>query len=114
MNPSMTTVSNFYEAFGTQNWTKLRSLITDNFSFRGSMASFDNPDDFISAMSQLPFEGHPENSKFTADGSRVAHSFVWKMTSPTITDIHMCEVFEVEGDKVRSSELYYDSAAMPS
>lgn len=114
MTTPLDTVQAFYTAFAEKNWDKLHSLLSDDFSFRGSMASFDSPDAFIEAMRALPFEGQPEASRFIASGDQVVHSFVWNMTQPTQTSIHMCEVFEVEGDKVRRSDLYYDSAAMPA
>ena len=114
MSQPVIVVKNFYEAFGAKDWVRLRSLIADDFTFRGSMAAFDNPDDFVRAMSQLPFEGYFEDSKFITEGDQVVHSFLWKMTSPATSDIHMCEVFEVSGEKIKVSELYYDSAAMPS
>jgi len=101
-------------AFGQQKWEELRGVLADNFTFRGSMASFDTPEDYIAAMKSFPFEGAPIESKFMVDGNRVAHAFVWQMTAPVRTEIPMCEVLEIENGKVQSAELFYDSAAMPT
>ena len=114
MNSIMDTVTDFYTTFAKQDWASLRGTLSDSFTFRGSMASFDSPDDFVAAMSQLPFEGEPESSGFIVDGNRVAHTFVWKMTSPSKAVIPKCEVLEVSYGKIQSSQLFYDSAAMPS
>jgi len=114
MNATMKTVNSFYEAFGTKDWKKFRTLLTDNFTFRGALATFNGPEEFIAGMRQMPFEGAPEGSRFIVDGNRVAHAFVWKMTAPTRADIPMCEVLEVEGGKIRSSELFYDSKLFPA
>jgi len=114
MTPTMKTVGAFYEAFGAKDWKKLRSLITDDFTFRGALSTFNGPAEFIAGMSQMPFEGVPEGSRFMVDGNRVAHAFTWKLTAPTKAEIPMCEVLEVEGGKVRSSELFFDSKLFPT
>lgn len=114
MTAAMKTVSAFYEAFGTKDWKKLRSLITDDFTFRGALSTFNGPAEFIAGMSRMPFEGVPEASRFIVDGNRVAHAFVWKMTAPARAAIPMCEVLEVEGGRVRSSDLFFDSKLFPT
>lgn len=113
MNSAMKTVGAFYEAFGRKNATALRDLLTPNFTFRGPLMSFDDPDSYVAAMAQLPFEAEVQDSRFIADGDRVAHVFTWRMTTPAKASIPMCEVLELEGGKVRSSELYYDSKLFP-
>ena len=114
MTGTMKIVNAFYEAFGSKDWKKLRSLLTDDFTFQGALSTFSGSGEFIEAMSQMPFEGAPEGSRFVVDGNRVAHVFVWKMTAPARADIPMCEVLEVEGGKVRSSELFFDSKLFPT
>ncbi len=114
MAKTMDTVGAFYEAFGQKDFDRLRTLLTDDFSFKGPLMAFDNPDGFIAGVSKMPFEGVPEGSRFIVDGNRVAHTFIWKMAAPTRVDVPMCEVLEVEGGKVRSSELFYDSKLFPT
>ncbi len=110
----MKTVSSFYEAFGAKDWKRLRSILTDDFTFQGSLATFDSPDEYVEGMKALPLEGEPVDSRFAVDGTNVVHSFTWKMTAPVTGEIDMCEWIELEGDKVRSSRLFYDSQAMPT
>ena len=73
------------------------------------MSTFESPDEFVAGVSQMPFEGVPEGSRFIVDGNQIAHAFTWKMTAPMKVDVPMCEILEVEGNLIRSSELYYDS-----
>ncbi len=114
MSDVMDTVGVFYEAFERKDWDRLRSVLDDGFTFRGSLARFDGPDAFVSAMQELPFEGSAEGSQFIVDGGRVAHVFVWRMTAPVAVDVPMCEVLAVRDGKVASSELFYDSQHFPS
>ncbi len=114
MTNPLDTVQAFYTSFAEKDWAKLRTVLTDDFTFRGAMAQFDSPDAYVEGMRALPFEGEAEDSRFMVTGGQVAHAFTWKMTAPMQARIPMCEVLEVDGGKVRRSELYYDSAAMPA
>lgn len=108
MSKAMDTVGEYYAAFGSKDWDKLRTLLSDDFTFKGAMMSFENPEAFVAAMKEMGMEGVPEGSRFIADGNSVAHTFVWKMTAPAKVDVPMCEVFETEQGKVRSSQLFFD------
>ncbi len=111
---AMGVVTTFYQAMGDKDWGRLRSVLADDFTFRGSVATFDGPAEFVAGMQQLPFEGEPAGSRFIVDGEQVAHAFVWKMTAPIVSEIPMCEVLDVRDGKVCRSELFYDSNALPS
>lgn len=114
MKSAMQAVTEYYQAFGSKNLKRLREVLASDFTFTGPLMAFDNPDAFVAAMGTMPFEATVEGSKFIADGERVAHAFLWKMTSPAKADIPMCEVFEVNGGKIRSSELFYDARLFPA
>lgn len=114
MTTAMDTVGAFYDAFHQRDFPKLRGLITDDFTFKGPMMNFPDPDAFISGVSGMPYEAVAEQSRFIVDGDRVAHAFVWKMTAPSKADIPMCEVLQVANGKVRSSELFFDSRLFPT
>lgn len=113
MNAAMKTVGAFYEAFGRKDLKALRDLLAPNFTFKGPLMAFDNPESYVAAMAQLPFEAKILDSRFIADDDRVAHIFTWRMTAPAKAAIPMCEVFELKGGKIRSSELFYDSKLFP-
>ena len=86
---------------------KLREVLAEDFTFKGPLMSFDSADAFVEAIGKMPFEATVEGSRFVADGNRVAHAFLWRMTAPAKADIPMCEFFEVSGAKIRSAELFY-------
>ncbi len=109
MNPAMKTVTAYYDAFRRKDLKTLREVLAPDFTFKGPLMAFDSPDKYVEAMGQMPFQATVEGSRFIADGDRVAHAFLWKMTAPAKADVPMCEVFEVSGGKIRSSELFYDA-----
>ncbi len=75
--------------------------------------SFDEPDSYVAAMANLPIKAEVQDSRFIADSDRLAHAFTWRMTAPEKAAIPMCEMLEVEGGKVCSSELFNDSKLFP-
>ncbi len=114
MNTAMETVNAFYEAFGRKDLKKLREVLAPDFTFKGPLMSFNNPDTFVQTMASLPFEATVEDSRFVVDGNRVAHAYLWKMTAPAKADIPMSEFFEISGKQISSIQLFYDSKLFPA
>jgi ketosteroid isomerase-like protein len=109
MSQAMKTVTAYYEALDRKDPQKLREVLATDFTFKGPLLAFDSADAFVEGMGQMPFQATVEGSRFIAEGDRVAHAFLWKLTAPARADVPMCEVFEVSGGKIRSSELFYDA-----
>ncbi|MEW5963239.1 MAG: nuclear transport factor 2 family protein [Pseudomonadota bacterium] len=113
MKSAMKTVGAFYDAFGRKDSKALRDLLTEDFTFKGPLMAFGDPESYVAAMAQLPFKADIESSRFIVDDGRVAHVFTFRMTAPAAATIPMCEVITLAGDKIRSSELFYDSKLFP-
>lgn len=104
-------VKNFYVALSEENSEKLRSVLTDDFTFKSPLAEFDTPEGYVSMVSK--FGGWVETSRFVVDGNHVAHTFVYHMTAPGKADIPVCEVFELADGRIRSSRAYNNAADFP-
>lgn len=113
MNPVMNTVGIFYSAMAQRDSKKLRSVLSDDFSFQGPLMKFDDPDTFTEKMVAFPFEATASDSHFIVDGNNVAHTFRWKMTVPAKAEIPMCEILTVTNGKVQRSELFFDTKLFP-
>lgn len=114
MSSAMETVARYYEAAATKDGKALRSVLAPNFTFRGPLMAFDGPDAFVEAILGMGFDAGVERSRFIVEGDRVAHAFVWRMKTPAKAEVPMCEVFEISGGKILSSELFYDSKLFPA
>jgi len=110
----METVTKYYEAAARKDRKALRAVLAPEFTFKGPLMAFDGPDAFVEAIVGMAFDAEPEGSRFIVDGERVAHAFLWKMKTPTTAEVPMCEVFEVSGGRICSSELFYDSKLFPA
>ena len=112
MAKAPTAVKTFYLALSEQDSEKLRSVLTDDFTFKSPLAEFDTPDGYVSMVGK--FGGWVETSHFIVEGNHVAHTFVYHMTVPGKADIPVCEIFELENGRIRSSRAYNNAADFPS
>ena len=97
------TFDDFYTGATVKNARQIRAALTDDFTFRGPMMEFDNPDGFVEAV--LAFDGRVTDSRLIVDGDYVVHLYVLDIG----TGIPMCDVIEFRGHRFRSMELYTDS-----
>ncbi|MBI3479301.1 MAG: nuclear transport factor 2 family protein [Nitrosomonadales bacterium] len=114
MKPVMNTVGAFYSALAQRDAKALRAVLSDDFSFRGPMMQFDEPDAFTKMMISFPFEATASGSRFIVDGNNVAHIFRWDVSAPAKAEIPMCEILTVAKGKIQRSELFFDTKLFPS
>ncbi len=112
MTGAPTVIKTFYLALNEQDGAKLRSILTDDFSFSSALGSFDTPDGFVEMVGQ--FGGWVETSNVIADGNRIAHTFVYHMTSPADADIAMCDVLELRDGRISAAKTYCNPADFPA
>ncbi|CAM2067119.1 Nuclear transport factor 2 family protein [Sulfidibacter corallicola] len=105
-------IETFYEALVEQNGEKLRTVLTDDFTFQSPMSRFDTPEGFVSMVVQ--FGGTVETPLAIVDGDRVACTFVYRMTSPGNADIPMCDIFELRDGRIKSVVNYANPADFPN
>ena len=107
------TLDRFYGAATDQDGEVLRSLLTDGFTFKSPLVSFDNPDDYVAHL--VGFCGSISESRFIAEGDRVAHTFMLNTRFPDgEATIPMCDIFTFDGDRIREQELFTDASRFPS
>ena len=96
-----------YQGAMGKDGDRIRAALTDDFTFRGPLASFDNPADFIESL--LAVDATVTRSRVIVQDSRAAHLFVLEITAPFRAAIPMCDVLEFDGGRIRRIELYADS-----
>ena len=104
-------IKHFYAALTQKNREKLLAVLAVDFSFVSPLAAFDNPAGFADMVGG--FAGWVESERVVVDGDLVAHQFLYHMTEPGQAIIPMCEVFELENGRVRSSRAYNNVADFP-
>ena len=102
----------FYAGATAQDASMIRPLLTDDFTFKAPMMSFDNPDDYVAHL--VGFCGHVKDSRYISEGDAVVHIFRLVARTPDgDTEMEMCDVFTFKGDKIARQELYTDSRQFP-
>lgn len=85
----------------------IRSALTDDFTFRGPVASFEDPDSFVQSL--LGVGAKVTNSRLLVDEDRVAHLYQLDVSAPMQARIPMCDVLQFRDNYICAIELYADS-----
>ena len=113
MNNASEIVDNYYQAFENKDYEKARSLLRDDFKFKGPMMEFKSADECIEQMKKCDFEANHKTLRTIADGNQVVKMFEWKVRQPFQGNFRMCECFQVENDKIIGTDLFVDTANFP-
>lgn len=101
------------QAFKEKDKETFRSLLHEDYKFRGPMMGFDNAEQATAFVEDCPFEFHNENESYVAENGSIARTFDWVVTAPFQATIRMSEHLSVVDGKVKSAELFYDTAKFP-
>ncbi len=100
----------FYTAFENHDWTATRALLQDDFHFRGPTQQADSADAFIAINQQINPDLKFSDVKMIEDGDIIMSFFTSTMTRPAQGANRCAEYVQIEGGKIKSIELIYDSA----
>ncbi|MEM9636504.1 MAG: nuclear transport factor 2 family protein [Pseudomonadota bacterium] len=98
------TLTAFYDGATQKDARRIRSALTDDFTFDGPIGAHDNPDSFVQSL--LAFDGQVTRSRMIAEGDSLVHTYVLDIG----VKIPMCDVIAFRGDKLASIVLYTDPA----
>jgi ketosteroid isomerase-like protein len=113
MTANIELVQRLNDACTEKDFDTARALLHPNYTLDDPFVKCSNPDEFIEFMQNCPFDGKMENVQFIEDGDKVVQLFDCVVKSPVAYRIHMCDVLTLEDGKIRSEEMFYDTAKMP-
>ncbi len=90
-----------------------REILHPNYTFKGPMMTMNSRDEAVEFMSSCPFKFRHENCIFVSEGNTVVHMFDWVVEAPMQGRFRMAESVVIEGDKIRSVEMFFDTAIFP-
>jgi len=102
------------QAWNAKDESTLRTLLHEDYHFKGPMMEINGPDESVAMMNEFPFESHNENDELIVEGSKAVHIFDWVVSSPFQATIPVTEVLEVEDNKVKTARLFFDTAQVPA
>ena len=90
-----------------------RALLHDDYTFVGPMMQLNSADEAMGLLENFPFVASEENVTIVTEGNLVVKKFDWKVTAPFEALIPMTEWFDIQDGKIKSCQLFYDSALFP-
>ncbi len=85
-----------------------------DYHFKGPMMETHSLNEMLDSMKDCPFESSCQNSELVIQEEKVVNIFDWVVTAPFQANIPCVEVMQFDGDKVKSSRLFFDTALMPT
>lgn len=106
-------VKNYYAALDSHDFAKARALMHDRFRFVGPMMEASSPEDLFGKMKGFDCTFTNRMVHMVESGNTVGSLFDCTFSKPFQATIRMSEWFTVEGGKILSSNLVYDTRQMP-
>ncbi|MEZ0226871.1 MAG: nuclear transport factor 2 family protein [Alphaproteobacteria bacterium] len=112
MNANSELVKKLFDACNQKDFETARGLLHDDYSLKDPLMELHSADEMIEMMKNCPGGGMAENLTMIAEDDKVVTLFDGTMQDKT-QKMRMCSVVTVEGGKVKSEEMFYDTAKMP-
>lgn len=112
MTTTVETAKAFVRARAEKNVTVCRELLAADYKIKspfGSAVTREAALELIGAAAQ----GRIENSVFISEAGFVVHMYEWVAAAPLKGRFSMAENLVVDGGKIRSSSVVFDTAALP-
>lgn len=106
-------VKSYYAAFDAHDFARARAIMHDRFHFAGPMMEASDPEDFFAKMQGFDCAFTNKIVHMVEHANTVGALFDCTFTKPFKATIRMSEWFTVEGGKILSSTLVYDTRQMP-
>jgi hypothetical protein len=102
-------VLNYQRALGKQDYKTARTYMSDDLSFRGPLASHDNPEGLLKDLEQLHhIVKGVDMKKIFVDADDVCLLYDLITTSPPVTSF-TCEWYQVQEGKIASIRVTFDA-----
>jgi ketosteroid isomerase-like protein len=102
-------VERYHEAWKRHDFERARGLLHDDLSFRGPFDTFENADDYVTAIRGLaPIVQNVELRKTFVEGDDVCLLYDMVTNTPAGTQ-PIAEWYRVRGDKIGAIQVYFDS-----
>lgn len=106
-------VKKLYDACMNKDFETAKSLMHPNYTLKDPMMELNSAEEAIAMMKDCPSSWRLENVSFISEGNKVVGTFDSVSTEPVQSRMRMCSICTIEGGKVRSEEMFYDTAKVP-
>lgn len=101
------------KAAEAKDFETIKSLLHPQFTIKDPMMECNSPQEFLERMKECPGICHFENTSFVSEGNKVVQTLDMVTTAPVAFRLRMCSILTIEDGKIRSEEVFYDTAKIP-
>lgn len=113
MSKQLDVVKSYLAAFDRHDLAAARALMHDDYQFEGPLMRASSADQLISQLKEFGCDFKNKVLHMAEVGNVVGVLFECTFTKPATATLRMSEWFTVEGGKLKSSRLIYDTRQMP-
>lgn len=112
-NNNIDIVKRMNNAAQSKDFETVKSLLHPKYTLKDPMINFNSAQEFLEGMKDCPFTCSLENVDFITEGNKVVQTLDMVVTSPVSYRSRVCSVMTIEDGKIRSEEMFYDTAQIP-
>lgn len=105
-------VKKLYDACMAKDFDTIKMLVHENYTLKDPLMQANGVDELIEMIKQCPSDGTIENLSFIAQNDKVVGVFDALQKNPP-SRMRMCSIVTLENKKIRSEEMFYDTAQIP-
>jgi ketosteroid isomerase-like protein len=105
-------VNAYYAYWGRGEFDRLKTILADDFQFRGALDAADGPAEFVDLIERnAPMFGDVTfaDVRRIVDGPRLVNLYTFEAGAARVP---MAEAFEVRGGRIARIDLYFDPARL--
>jgi ketosteroid isomerase-like protein len=105
-------VKRLFDACMAKDFDTVRELVDSGYTLKDPMMEVHGVDELVKMIESCPSDGKIENLKIYADGDTVISTFDGTGPDPKAS-MRMCSIVKIENGKIKSEEMFYDTAKIP-
>lgn len=113
MTTSKEIVKKYATAFLNKDKETARALLHNDYTFIGPMMQLSSADEAMAMLENFPFVASEKNVTLLSEGDLVVKRFDWAVEAPFKAIIPMTEWIDIQDNKIKSCQLFYDTALFP-
>ena len=109
MTDNLDLAKKFYQAWNEKDFATVRSLVADDYHFKGSIDEFHSADEAFAAFEKIaPLINGIELTSIFGSGDQVAAYYIFACAQP-VGNVPTAELLTFKDGKVVDSRIFYDA-----
>ncbi|MGZ3582430.1 MAG: nuclear transport factor 2 family protein [Ktedonobacterales bacterium] len=108
VNTAHTVVDQYFAALTRKDWATLQTLLHDDLSFKGPLATLDKADEYLQGLERITARMTGMERRITlTEGENVLQVYDVTLAAPEVT-VPVAEWLQVRDDRIASIQMFLD------